>query len=70
MASSADATNEGSGTVDCAIVIVCYNNARHIERLLDSLPAAAEGLRLLCVVVDNDSQDDTVAIVRGRLPTR
>jgi N-acetylglucosaminyl-diphospho-decaprenol L-rhamnosyltransferase len=66
VASSADATYEDPGTVDCVIVIVCYNSARHIERLLDSLPAAAEGLSLLCVVVDNDSQDDTVAIVRAR----
>jgi N-acetylglucosaminyl-diphospho-decaprenol L-rhamnosyltransferase len=52
--------------VDCGIIIVSYNSARHIGRLLDSLPAATNGLRTRCVVVDNDSQDDTTAIVRSR----
>ncbi len=52
--------------VDCAIIVVTYNSARHIASALDSLPAAAEGLRIRCLVVDNDSQDDTAAIVRAR----
>ncbi|SRR6266566_7280707 len=52
--------------VDCAVIVVSYNSARHIERLLDSLPAAAEGLRIRCVVVDNDSQDETMSIISAR----
>jgi N-acetylglucosaminyl-diphospho-decaprenol L-rhamnosyltransferase len=52
--------------VDCAVIIVCYNSARHIGRLLDSLPAAAPGLRTRCLVVDNGSQDETMSIVRSR----
>jgi N-acetylglucosaminyl-diphospho-decaprenol L-rhamnosyltransferase len=52
--------------VDCAIIIVTYNSGRHVERLLDSLPAAASGLRTRCVVIDNDSCDDTMSIVRSR----
>ena len=52
--------------VDCGIVVVTYNSARHIERLLDSIPGAAGGLRTRCVVVDNDSRDETVSIVRAR----
>jgi GT2 family glycosyltransferase len=55
-----------TGEVDCGIVVVCYNSARHIEKLLDSLPAATRGLRTRCVVVDNSSQDATMAIVRSR----
>lgn len=55
-----------TGEVDCGIIVVCYNSARHIEKLLDSLPAATEGLRTRCVVVDNGSQDGTMAIVRSR----
>lgn len=51
---------------ECAIVIVSYNSARHIECLLDSVPAAAEGLRIHCIVVDNDSSDETVSILRSR----
>jgi GT2 family glycosyltransferase len=53
-------------TVDCAIVVISYNSARHIERLLDSVPAAAEGLRIHCIVVDNDSSDETMSILRSR----
>jgi GT2 family glycosyltransferase len=50
----------------CGIVIVSYNSARHIERLLDSIPAAAEELRIRCVVVDNGSNDETVSVLRSR----
>jgi N-acetylglucosaminyl-diphospho-decaprenol L-rhamnosyltransferase len=52
--------------VDCAVIIVSYNSARHIARLLDSLPAAAPGLRIRCIVVDNGSQDETMSIVCSR----
>jgi len=52
--------------VDCAVIIISYNSARHIARLLDSLPSATSGLRTRCLVVDNGSQDDTVSIVRSR----
>ncbi len=50
--------------VDCAIIIVTYNSARDIAGLLDSLPAAAAGLTLRVIVVDNGSVDDTVQRVR------
>jgi GT2 family glycosyltransferase len=50
--------------VDCAIIIVTYNSARDIAGLLDSLPAAAAGLTLRVIVVDNGSVDATVQRVR------
>ena len=52
--------------VDCTAIVVCYNSAQHIERLLDSLPAATDGLRIRCIVVDNSSCDETMSIVRAR----
>jgi len=52
--------------VDCAVVIVTYNSADHIERALDSLPAAAENLAVRCIVVDNGSTDGTRDLVRAR----
>lgn len=55
-----------SGHVDCGIIIVTYNSGRHIGRLLDSLPGAAGGLSIRCLVVDNASSDDTVAAVGAR----
>jgi GT2 family glycosyltransferase len=51
--------------VDCAIIIVTYNSARDILRLLGSLTAAAAGLTVRTVVVDNGSTDATVRLVRG-----
>jgi N-acetylglucosaminyl-diphospho-decaprenol L-rhamnosyltransferase len=51
--------------VDCSVVIVTYNSARYIDGLLTSLPAAAAGLMLRIVVVDNGSADDTVTRVRA-----
>ena len=51
--------------VDCAVVIVTYNSAREITGLLESLPAAADGLTLRIVVVDNGSTDATLQRVRA-----
>jgi GT2 family glycosyltransferase len=52
---------------DCAAIIVTYNSAGDIGGLLDSLPAAAAGLRVRVVVVDNGSSDHTASVV-GRYP--
>ena len=59
-----DAAVESSEHADCAVVIVTYNSADCIGDLLGSLSAAAPGLRLRTVVVDNGSSDDTVRVVR------
>ncbi len=47
-------------------LVVTYNSRDEIGNLLDSLPAAADGLDLRVVVVDNSSSDDTVALVEAR----
>jgi GT2 family glycosyltransferase len=52
--------------IDIALVVVTFNSAGHLDRLLDSLDAALGGLRAALVFVDNDSQDDTVARLRAR----
>lgn len=52
------------GYVDCAIIIVTYNSARYITALLDSVLAAAAGLTVRTIVVDNGSADDTVQRAR------
>ena len=51
---------------DVDVVIVAYNSARVIGDLLDSLPAALDGLTCDTVVVDNGSSDNTVEIVAAR----
>lgn len=52
------------GTV--GVLVVTYRSADCVGVLLDSLPAAADGLCLRTVVVDNASPDDTVARLRDR----
>ena len=62
-------TDLGIGTVrpgdtaDCSVVIVTHNSGADVGQLLDSLPAAADGLALRVVVVDNGSRDDTARVV-------
>lgn len=52
--------------VDCGVIIVSYNSERHIDKLLDSLQAATQGLKIRCIVLDNNSSDATMSIVRAR----
>jgi N-acetylglucosaminyl-diphospho-decaprenol L-rhamnosyltransferase len=52
--------------IDIALIVVTFNSAGHLDRLLASLDAALGGLRARLVFVDNDSQDETVARLRAR----
>jgi len=49
-----------------AVIAVTYNSADEIDGLLDSIPAAAPGLRTTVIVVDNASTDRTVDRVAAR----
>src|SRR4051794_7620815 len=55
---------------DVVAVIVTYNSAHVISQLLDSLPAAFDGLERSVVVVDNGSTDNTRAVVGARTDCR
>lgn len=46
--------------LDLSILIVTWNSARWIDRCLQSIPAACEGLDYEVVVHDNASTDDTI----------
>jgi GT2 family glycosyltransferase len=50
----------------CTVIVVTYNSAADLPAMLDSLPAAAPGLHLRILVVDNDSADDIGAAIAGR----
>ena len=45
-----------------AVVVVTYNNERDIAQVLDSIPAAAAGLAVMTIVVDNGSTDATASV--------
>jgi len=45
---------------DVRIVIVSWNVEKLLEQCLHSLPAACKGLNWECIVVDNDSKDQSV----------
>jgi len=51
-----------------AVVVVTFNSAAVLPGLLDSLPLGLDGLDWTLVVADNDSADDTVALMRQRAP--
>ncbi len=55
---------------DVAVVVVTYNSAAVVGALLDSLPAALDGLAADVVVVDNGSTDDTCAVLAARSDRR
>jgi GT2 family glycosyltransferase len=48
-----------------AAVVVTYNSASDIPMLIDDLRVAADNRPIRLIVVDNQSSDDTVAIVRS-----
>ena len=52
------------------VVVVTYNSADVVGTLLDSIPAALDGVSADVVVVDNGSSDDTVALVSARSDCR
>lgn len=52
--------------LDVAAVIVTFNSERHVKALLDSIPAAMQGLTYSIVVVDNGSTDRTLDLLHTR----
>ncbi len=55
---------------DLDVVIVTYNSAHVVGDLLDSLPAALDGLTADTIVVDNASADGTAALLAARADCR
>jgi GT2 family glycosyltransferase len=53
---------------DVAIVIVSYNSEDHIGACLDSVFAQRKSVNQQVIVVDNDSRDGTVALIRENYP--
>lgn len=47
------------------IAIVTYNGQEHIERCLDSIQSKAN---FQIHIIDNDSKDDTVSLIKGKYP--
>ena len=51
-----------------SIVIVSYNVRRYLDKCLESVQRALEGIEAEVLVVDNASADDTMALLPGRYP--
>jgi GT2 family glycosyltransferase len=54
--------------VDVSVVVVNYNVREFLEQALDSVERASAGLSVETFVVDNNSVDGSVAMVRERFP--
>lgn len=50
------------------VSIVTYNNADTIQRCIESVRSQRGDLQIRISIVDNDSKDDTVALVRTKYP--
>lgn len=50
---------------ELSILIVTWNSQRWIERCLQSIPAACEGLAYEIILYDNSSHDDTLELLNG-----
>ncbi len=57
-----------AGNTVLSVVIVNYNVRHFLEQALQSVRRAAEGLAVEVFVVDNNSVDDSVAMVREKFP--
>lgn len=53
---------------DVAVIIVTYNSEKEISACLESVIAECASVSQEIVVVDNDSKDGTVALLRERFP--
>jgi GT2 family glycosyltransferase len=53
----------GPATPGVSVCVVAWNAAGDLARCLDALPAAATGIDLQVIVVDNGSRDATAAVV-------
>lgn len=53
---------------DVAVIIVTYNSADQIEACLSTLLAQRATITQEVIVVDNDSQDETVSIIKEKFP--
>jgi N-acetylglucosaminyl-diphospho-decaprenol L-rhamnosyltransferase len=63
---AATALSDSADAVDCTAIVVTYNSAADLPGLLDTVAAAAAGIRTRVLVVDNASTDDIAAAVAGR----
>jgi len=53
---------------DVAIVIVTYNSAEQIEECLESVYAEGKSVSQQVIIVDNESRDNTVEVIRAKFP--
>jgi len=58
-------STDDTQAADCGVVIVTYNSAGDISELLESLRVASINITNHVVVVDNASQDESVAVARA-----
>ena len=51
-----------------SVVIVNFNTAHLLQEMFSALERSAGGFNLQCIVIDNASRDDSVALMRRRFP--
>ncbi|MBE2281072.1 MAG: glycosyltransferase [Ignavibacteriaceae bacterium] len=54
--------------MDLSVIIVNYNVKEFLENLLNSIKKASEGLTIEIIVVDNNSDDGSVELIKEKFP--
>jgi GT2 family glycosyltransferase len=61
-------TDPGKGTPELSVIIVNYNDRTHLPACLSSLEKALSGLSAEVVLIDNQSEDGSLELVRSSFP--
>lgn len=61
-------SQSGEAGLDVAVIIVTYNSEEQIEACLNSVLQQRERIKQEIIVVDNQSRDGTVEIIRDKFP--
>ena len=65
---SESSRNSLPGSIDLSVIVVNYNVREFLEQALRSINRASDGLKVEIFVVDNNSSDGSVEMVRNRFP--
>ena len=55
--------------IDLSIIIVNYNVKEFLLNLLDSIKHASKNISTEIIVVDNNSDDDSIQLVKNKFPS-
>jgi len=59
---------DSDAAIDVSVILVSYNTEHLLPKAISNLNAAAEGLTLQTIIIDNASRDDSVSLIKRDYP--